>query len=175
MILSATANQSRRPFASHFSRCSMMFLVLAAFAGSCELCLASWRPSERLLHAVRYVESANGRYTYGDNGRSLGDYQMSEAAWIDVTAWRKTQNLPTYEYGVYVWNRRVSRVYAADYLAILHRELRKRMQRAPTSAEVYAAYNMGLAGFAQCNFQLARVNRTTAAKCQLIKDLTREQ
>lgn len=130
---------------------------------------ANWRPSERLLHAVRCVESADGLLTWGDNGRSLGDYQLSEAAWIDVNAWRKARRLPTFRYQTHVWDRKVSHVYAADYLTILHVELKKRLRRVPTASEVYAAYNMGLASFAQCQYQLARVNPTTARKCQLIE------
>ena len=129
----------------------------------------TWRPSERLLYAVRQVESSHGLFTWGDNGRSLGDYQLSEAAWTDVTEWRKTRKLPTYSYDVYVWNRKVSRAYAADYLTILHHQLKKRLKRTPTAAEVYAAYNMGMGSFAECDFQLAKVNSLTAKKCQQIK------
>jgi hypothetical protein len=104
----------------------------------------------------------------------LGEYQLSEAAWKDVNTWRKGRNLPTYDYRKHVWNRQVSRGYAADYMAILHRELTRRMQREPNSAELYAAYNMGLTAFAQCGFQLNRVNRTTAARSRLVKELSRE-
>ncbi len=130
-----------------------------------------WRPSDRFLHAVRHVESAGGLYTWGDNGRSLGDFQLSEAAWIDVTAWRKARRLPTFEYRTEVWNPQISRIYAADYLTILHEELKKRLNRSPTPPEVYAAYNMGLASFAQCQFKLSRVNSVTARKCVLINAL----
>lgn len=132
---------------------------------------AGWRPPERLLHAVRYVESSHGLFTWGDNGRSLGEYQMSEAAWQDVSNWRLTRGLTTYDYRQDVWDPAISRAYAADYLGLLHRELRKRLNRAPSVGEVYAAYNLGLSGFAQCNYQLARVNRTTARKCLQITTL----
>jgi hypothetical protein len=135
---------------------------------------ATWRPTDRLLHAVGYVESAHGVWTWGDSGRSLGEYQLSEAAWLDVTAWRKARGLRTFEYDNHVWNRKVSRAYAADYLAILHRELQRRLNRAPSDAEVYAAYNMGLNSFAQCRYQLANVNPTTARKCQQIRAMVRE-
>lgn len=144
-----------------------LVLLMCLVAGN--VMAGTWRPSERLLHAVRYVESSHGLFTWGDDGRSLGDYQLSEAAWLDVNAWRKSRDLPTYGYDVHVWNRTVSRAYAADYLALLHHQLKKRLNRPPTAAEVYAAYNMGLASFAQCQYQLARVNPTTAKKCQQIK------
>ena len=136
-----------------------------------EVGAAGWRPPERFLQAVRYVESSNGQYTWGDNGRSLGDYQMSEPAWNDVNAWRKSRGLATYSYRRDIWHPGVSRSYAADYLSLLHFELSRRLNRAPSVAEVYAAYNMGLTGFAQCQFQLAKVNPTTVRKALLIKSL----
>lgn len=138
------------------------------FVGATHLHAAHWRPTERLLHAVRYVESSHGLFTWGDNGQSLGDYQMCEAAWTDVNTWRKAQGLPVFDYSTYVWNRKISRAYAADYLAILHQRLKQRINRSPTAAEVYAAYNMGLTSFARCQYQLAKVNPTTARKCRII-------
>lgn len=131
----------------------------------------TWRPSERLLQAIRFVESSHGRFTWGDQGHSLGDFQLSEAAWLDVTSWRKARSLATYSYDRHVWDRKVSRIYAADYLAILHGHLKRKLDRPPSSAEIYAAYNMGLAAFAQCQFRLANVNPVTARKCRQIKSM----
>ena len=130
---------------------------------------SQWHPPDRLMHAVREIESGQGQFTYGDNGRSLGDFQLSEAAWIDVSAWRKSRDLPTYSYETHVWNPKVNRAYAADYLAILHGALKKRLNRPPTAAEVYASYNMGLSSFAQCQYRLTRVNSVTAKRCEQIK------
>jgi hypothetical protein len=145
-------------------------LALATCLAAIQVSASGWRPPDRFLHAVRHVESAGGRYTWGDDGRSLGDFQLSEAAWIDVSTWRKVRGLPVFEYRTHVWNPRISRIYAADYLSILHGELRKRLNRAPTAPEIYAAYNMGLTSFAQCEYKLARVNPVTARKCQQIND-----
>ncbi len=141
-------------------------LLLCLLAG--DVTAAVWQPTDSLLHAVRAVESAEGLLTWGDNGQSLGDFQLSEAAWVDVSAWRRAHHLPTYNYDVHVWNREVSRLYAADYLSILQRELKKRLGRTPSPAEIYAAYNMGLASFARCQYRLARVNPLTAEKCHQI-------
>ena len=132
---------------------------------------ANWRPTDRFLHAVRFVESSHGRFIYGDEGQSLGDFQMSEAAWLDVSIWRRTKGLLTYDYEKHVFNRQINRLYAADYLTIIHTELKKSLKRPPTSAEIYAAYNMGLGSFAECEFKLARVNPTTARKCQQIHEI----
>ncbi len=133
----------------------------------------TWCPPEEFLHAVRFVESSHGRFTWGDRGRSLGEFQLSEAAWLDVTWWRKARGLPTYDYSVHVWNRQVSRAYAADYLALLRGELKRRMKRPPTVAEIYAAYNMGLSSFAECDYRLANVNPLTAKKCRQIMAMLR--
>jgi len=147
------------------------YLALLASVVAIEATAANWYPTDGLLHAVRFVESAEGLLIWGDGGRSLGEFQLSQAAWLDVTTWRKAQGLPTYSYETGVWNHSVSRTYAADYMAILHRALKKRLNRAPSAAEVYAAYNMGMGSFAQCRYRLARVNSTTAHKCQQINEL----
>lgn len=144
-------------------------ILICLLAG--DLYAASWRASDQLLHAVRDVESSQGQFTWGDNGRSLGDFQLSEAAWLDVNQWRKARNLRVYDYRRDVWNKKVSRAYAADYLAILQAELKRRLGRPPGHAELYAAYNMGLSSFAQCQYQLAKVNPTTASRCQRVKEL----
>ena len=112
-----------------------------------------WKPPARLLQAVRKVESADGLYTYGDEGRSLGDYQMSEAAWLDVTSWRKSKGLRAYPYSQHVYDRAVSRQYASDYIGLLRTELQKKLKRVPDAGEIYAAYNMGMATFATCDYK----------------------
>ncbi len=126
-----------------------MRLCLAALLCTAATVLRAenWAPSSNLLDAVRHVESADGLLTVGDKGQSLGEYQISEAAWLDVNAWRKTHGLPRYDYVRAVWNPKISRSYAADYLRILRTQLQKSLGRAPSSAELYAAYNMGLASF----------------------------
>ena len=127
-----------------------------------------WRPSDDFLRAVRYVESANGLYKIGDNGQSLGDFQLSEAAWLDVSDWRKARGLKTYQYDRSVFHSFINRVYASNYLTILYTELNRKLGRAPNHAELYAAYNMGLGTFAECNYRLSRVNAVTRAKARQI-------
>jgi hypothetical protein len=126
-----------------------------------------WTPSEEFLKAVCTVESSGGQFVVGDNGRSLGEFQISEAAWLDVNDWRKSKGMPLYSYRN-VFKPEVNRAYAADYLTILHTELRRKLKRPPSHSELYAAYNMGLASFANVNYQLHRVNRVTKAKCRQI-------
>jgi hypothetical protein len=134
-----------------------------------------WQPTPDFLKAVRLVESSNGLNRVGDNGESLGDFQLSEAAWLDVNVWRRARGLKTYPYSSTVFHGYISRVYASNYLTILYTELDRKLKRPPTHAELYAAYNMGLASFAQCNFQLHRVNPVTRARCETISLLLRSK
>jgi hypothetical protein len=135
----------------------------------------SWTPSEQLLNMVRKIESADGLMVVGDHGNSRGAYQMSAAAWLDVSAWRRARKLEVSDYEVSVWNETVSRSYAANYLQILHERLAKALKRTPSSGEVYAAYNMGFTAFARCGFSLARVNAVTASNCRRIAAVTNDE
>ncbi len=127
-----------------------------------------WRPSPALLQAVQQIESSGGLKTYGDQGRSLGAFQMSEPAWIDVSAYRKARSLKVYDYREFVMHPYINRAYASDYLKMIHEELSRKLRRAPSAGELYAAYNMGLANFAECDYRLANVNPVTAEKCRQI-------
>ena len=130
-----------------------------------------WSPTRDFLKAVRFVESSNGVNRLGDNGESLGDFQLSEAAWLDVNAWRRARALKTYPYEGTVYHTYISRVYASNYLSILYAELSRKLKRPPTHGELYAAYNLGLTTFAQCDYDLQRVNPVTRARCEQIGTL----
>lgn len=130
-----------------------------------------WRPSKEFLRAVKFVESSNGLFKVGDNGQSLGDFQLSEAAWLDVSQWRKARRLKVYDYEESVFHSFINRVYASNYLTILYGELSRKLGRAPDHGELYAAYNMGLSSFAGCDFRLSRVNPVTRAKARQIGEM----
>jgi hypothetical protein len=131
-----------------------------------------WQPEARLLEAVRQIESGGGLYLYGDNGRSLGPFQMSKGAWADVSRQREARALPTFSYQPGVMDAKTSRLYAADYLTLLHDQLLKKINREPNAQEIYAAYNMGLGRFSEkygCN--LNRLDPATAQKCKRLQAL----
>src|SRR5687767_7327700 len=98
-------------------------LIMAGLIACQMTALATWRPSDALLRAVRQVESNNGRELYGDGGRSLGAFQISEAAWVDVSAYRKARGQKVYSYDRHVMHGYINQVYAADYLTMIHSEL----------------------------------------------------
>ncbi len=143
-----------------------LVLMSAMFAGA-----STWTPNARLLDAFCEVESSGGVLLRGDRGTSLGHFQMQKPAWLDVVEWRKKRNLPTHDYKKNVLNPKLNRLYASNYLTILHGRLEADYKRAPTPAELYAAYNMGLTNFRKCNFRLAQVNSETEAKCQQVTAL----
>jgi hypothetical protein len=149
-------------------------LALYIALGAATLQAQEWTPSERLLNLVRKIESADGLMLVGDHGNSRGAYQMSAGAWADVNAWRRARNLAGYDYATSVWNESVSRVYAANYLQMLHDRVVKSLGRTPSCGEVYAAYNMGFRAFARCQFSLAHVNSLTAANCRFIDSVMRQ-
>lgn len=131
----------------------------------------NWNPDSRLLDAVCQIESNGGRYVYGDNGLSLGPFQIQKPAWSDVSSWRKKKNLPTYDYQKDVLDPQINRMYAADYLTIIYERLAQKYSRSPLPAELYAAYNMGLNNFRRCNYSLAQINPVTARKCRQLEAL----
>lgn len=151
-----------------------MKTCLTLFLSLCGAMLVSahvWTPHERLLDAVCQIESSGGQFTYGDDGLSLGHFQIQKGAWQDVVEWRRKQNLPTHDYRKNVFNPRISRIYASNYLTLLYSRLKAHYKREPTPGELYAAYNMGMTSFRKCNFDLNQVNPVTSAKCQQITAL----
>src|SRR5688500_17168139 len=149
----------------------IIILVLCALVSSATA--KEWVPSDAFLRAVCIVESSGGKNLSGDGGRSLGRFQMSEAAWLDINDWRRARGLRTYSYAGNVMNARISQTYASNYFTILHTELFRTLRRPPTAAELYASYNIGLGTFAECGFKMSRVNSMTRGKCRLIESMVR--
>jgi hypothetical protein len=151
------------------NRITLLISLVSCSIGAVQA--TEWRPSNDFLRAVRFVESSNGAFKVGDNGQSLGDFQLSEAAWLDVSQWRKARGLKVYDYENHVFHAFINRVYASNYLTILYGELSRKLGRAPDHGELYAAYNMGLAMFELCNFRMNRVNAVTRAKARQIGEM----
>ena len=152
-----------------------MFKIFLLLCLTISLQASGWRPSNEFLAALRLVESSNGKNLVGDHGKSLGDFQMSEAAWLDVSSWRKGRGLRVYSFEAHALHPKINRLYAADYLCLLHKELSKELKRPPTPSELYAAYNLGMGTFARCDYKLRKVNPVTAKKCGQIGEFLRRK
>lgn len=134
---------------------ALVILVLGIGAHKCNGAV-----TEDFLDRVAKVESGNSSKAIGDNGRSLGLFQMSFASWLDVNEIRQKQGLKLYPYN-YATNRTVARIYARQYLLILHRKVSAKLGRPATQAETYAAYNAGFSAFLRDGLDLSRVPKTT--------------
>ena len=132
----------------------------------------NWKPDDKLMKAISFVESTGGLHLVGDAGASLGEFQMSHAAWEDVNAWRKERRLKTYPFSQFAFHAYINRVYASNYLTIIHSHLKRQLNRQPTVEELYASYNMGLTRFgAECGYDLTKVNKVTARKAATIREM----
>jgi hypothetical protein len=116
--------------------------------------------TESFLDRVAMIESSGDQFAIGDNGRSVGRYQIGLMAWCDVNEIRASKGLKTYPYS-YATNATVSRIYARQYLHLLASKLRKHLGRAPTASETYSAYNMGFSAFKKRGLNLSKVPSTT--------------
>ena len=115
----------------------------------------------QLIHAVAMVESNNNHRAVGDQGKANGAFQMWNPAWADCSASLKKNGFKTtpYEKGVNAPN--ISHQYCKIYLALLHSQLRRKLDRDPTAADLYCAYNLGLRGFERRGFKLGNTPETT--------------
>ena len=115
----------------------------------------------KLLDAVAFVESNGNPRAVGDQGKANGAFQMHKPAWADCSRWLKANGFKATPYAQGANDPAISRIYARTYLAMIHGQLAKRMGREPSAGELYAAYNMGVGGFAKRGFDVRRVPATT--------------
>jgi hypothetical protein len=107
------------------------------------------------VEAVIQVESSGNPNAIGRLGER-GLLQFFPAAWADTTLWRARHGLPTYGYGTWSTDAGVGREYATSWLTYLEDRLTIALGRKPTIGEVYAAHQLGFAGFKSKGFDLRR-------------------
>ena len=115
----------------------------------------------QLIHAVAMVESNNNHRAVGDQGKANGAFQMWKPAWADCSAWLKKNGFKTTPYEKGVNDPNISHQYCKIYLSLLHSQLRRKLDRDPTAADLYCAYNLGLRGFERRGFKLGNTPETT--------------
>ena len=115
-----------------------------------------------LVNAVGQVESGMVHRAIGDGGASRGAWQITRAAWQDVSRLRKLSGesiWPSWKRGAH--REGVARDYASSFLALLNSHLSSKLGRPPTVQELYAAYNLGLDGFRRRSYLLERCPEMT--------------
>ena len=110
----------------------------------------------KLIHAVGFVESNNNPNAIGDSGAANGSFQMHRPAWSDCSAWLKSQGFKATPYDQGVNNPAVSHYYCKIYLSLLHRQLARALNREISAGDLYAAYNLGFAGYKRRGFDLSK-------------------
>ena len=100
-----------------------------------------------LLNAMQYVESRGDNCAVGDNGRSLGPYQITEEYYKDAVEFNPSLKNGGYKYsnvagpGSYDYSEKVIMSYMGRYATKDH------LGRAPTSEDIARMHNGGPNGF----------------------------
>ena len=90
-----------------------MRMFAASIIMACATC-ATAQPSDRLLDAIRQVESG-GRDIIGDGGKAIGPYQIHREYWADAVAADKTIGGTYSDCHREAYARRVVRAYLSRY------------------------------------------------------------
>ena len=109
--------------------------------------------TDAFVRQVSLIESSHKATAVGDSGRSVGQYQLSRAAWKDAQA--SESRLASYSYDRFATDPEVSRMVAAAYLRTLERGLARNGINNPTPIQLYMAYNMGLGSARRFGFDPA--------------------
>lgn len=100
-----------------------------------------------LLNAMQYVESRGYSCAVGDNGRSLGPYQIMEGYYNDAVEFNPSLKYGGYKYSnvvgprSYDYSEKVVMSYMGRYAT------RQRLGRAPTNEDIARIHNGGPNGF----------------------------
>ena len=132
---------------------SIISLLLA-----CASCQAKSIVNEDLIHKVGIIESNLDTKATGDDGESLGAFQISRRAWSDAVSYSKIVAGP-HDYTLpeawkdwahdYEMSHR-----AAGLILRMHEERMLKNKVKPTPFKLYMAYNMGYQGAAQYGFDI---------------------
>lgn len=128
--------------------------ILLAFS----TCHAKSIVTEDFVNKVGIIESNLKPDAVGDDGESLGAFQISRRAWADAVAYSAITcgpheyNLPT-DWKGHAHDFEMSH-RAATLILKMHEERMIRNRVKPTEFKLYMAYNMGYHGAAQHGFNI---------------------
>ena len=116
----------------------MKFIILILIVGMSFILNAT--PSNKLIYAICKVESNNGMYVVGDNGKAIGCLQIWKSVVDDVNKYSKVK---------YTYVDRYDKVksYEMFKLYIGHYATEKRLGRKPTNEDIARIWNGGPNGY----------------------------
>lgn len=131
---------------------------IISFLLACASCEAKSIVNEDLVHKVGIIESNLNTKAVGDDGDSLGAFQIGRRAWSDASAYSRLVAGP-HDYTLpeawkdwahdYEMSHR-----AATFILRMHEERMLKNKVKPTPFKLYMAYNMGYVGAAQHGFDI---------------------
>lgn len=132
-----------------------LVLLLLTLATTCQSAI-----TPEFLSKVEAIESNGRANAIGDNGRSVGLFQFSRAAWADCSKIRQKQGLSVYPYSN-ATNAYIARLYAGTWFNYLESRLSLDLKRKPSDAHVFSAHNLGYSRFRDRGFNLQKVPQVT--------------
>jgi hypothetical protein len=131
---------------------------ILSFLLAATTCEAKSIVTEDLVHRVGIIESNLKPDAVGDDGESLGAFQIGRRAWADAVAYSKLVAGP-HDYTLPEdWKGHAKDFEmsqrAAELILKMHEERMIKNKVKPTAFKLYMAYNMGWVGAAQHNFDI---------------------
>lgn len=131
---------------------------LLSFLLACSACQAKSIVTEDLVYRVGIIESNLKTEAVGDDGDSLGAFQISRRAWADAVAYSTLTSGP-HEYTLPIdWKGHAHDFEmshrAATLILKMHEERMIKNRIKPTAFKLYMAYNMGYYGASQHGFDI---------------------
>lgn len=131
---------------------------LLSFLLACSTCQAKSIVTEDLVHKVGIIESNLKTDAVGDDGESLGAFQISRRAWADAVAYSAITSGP-HEYNLPADWKGYAHDYEMSHRAVtlilkMHEERMIKNRIKPTPFKLYMAYNMGFQGASQHGFDI---------------------
>jgi hypothetical protein len=131
---------------------------ILSFLLAATTCEAKSIVTEDLVHRVGIIESNLKPDAVGDDGESLGAFQIGRRAWADAVAYSKLVVGPHEYYLPEDWKGHANDFEmaqrAATFILQMHEERMIKNKVKPTPLKLYMAYNMGWVGAAQHNFDI---------------------
>ena len=125
---------------------------------ACSTCNAKSIVTDELIHKVAIIESNVNPDAVGDNGDSLGAFQIKRSAWADAVAYSKLVAGPHDYHLPEDWKGHAKDYEmaqrAAELILKMHEERMIKNKVKPTEFKLYMAYNMGYHGASRYNFDI---------------------